>query len=200
MKYKSHEETIECPTCEQVQTAKVFHTSPYWTYIHECLSCKYLIMESEWNKVEDNKMKTKREKIIAVDFDGTCVTHSFPEIGEDVILAVESLKFLTVIHGIKLILWTCRGGKHLDAAVKWFQDRGIELWGINENPDQKAWSNSPKVYADFYVDDKSVNIPTMPQNKHYRVVSWPDIITQLYNYGFFEDHYPLTEIITDTDA
>lgn len=198
MKYKSHEETIECPTCEQVQTAKVFHTSPYWTYIHECLSCKYLIMESEWNKVEDNKMKTKREKIIAVDFDGTCVTHSFPEVGEDVADAVDALKWLNE-KGIKLILWTCRSGKHLDAAVKWFQDRGIELWGINENPDQKAWSNSPKVYADFYIDDKSIRTPLMLQDGN-TIVDWGRVMRHLLKVGFFEDNYPLTEIITDTDA
>ena len=44
--------------------------------------------------------------IIAVDFDGTCVTHEFPEVGRD-IGAVPVLKEL-VEKGHKIILYTMR--------------------------------------------------------------------------------------------
>ena len=44
--------------------------------------------------------------VIAVDFDGTCVTHAFPKIGED-IGAVPVLKRL-VKAGHKIILYTMR--------------------------------------------------------------------------------------------
>jgi predicted mannosyl-3-phosphoglycerate phosphatase (HAD superfamily) len=44
--------------------------------------------------------------IIAVDFDGTCVTHEYPRIGRD-IGAAPVLKRLTDA-GHKLILWTMR--------------------------------------------------------------------------------------------
>lgn len=44
--------------------------------------------------------------IIAVDFDGTCVTHEFPEVGKD-IGAVPVLKEL-VKKGHKIILYTMR--------------------------------------------------------------------------------------------
>ena len=45
--------------------------------------------------------------LIAVDFDGTCVTENYPEIGRDVLGCVMTLKALAA-RGHKLILWTCR--------------------------------------------------------------------------------------------
>jgi len=43
-----HTEQIECPECGKRQIATVLHTVPWWTYTHDCESCKYTIMESEW--------------------------------------------------------------------------------------------------------------------------------------------------------
>ena len=81
--------------------------------------------------------------IIAVDFDGTCVKHRYPMVGEDVDGAVSVLKEL-VRKGHKIILYTMRGGDTLDDAISWFIDNDIELWGINRNPEQYGWSSSPK--------------------------------------------------------
>ena len=44
--------------------------------------------------------------IIAIDFDGTCVTHEFPKVGKD-INAVPVLKAL-VENGHQLVLFTMR--------------------------------------------------------------------------------------------
>ena len=60
--------------------------------------------------------------IIAVDFDGTCVEHEYPNIGLDVEGAVETLRTLNN-KGHRLILFTMRSGDKLDKAVKWFKDR-----------------------------------------------------------------------------
>lgn len=49
-----HEETIKCPSCDKVQIAIVNHTTPFHTYIHECISCNYVIMESEWDALKTN--------------------------------------------------------------------------------------------------------------------------------------------------
>lgn len=43
---------ICCPNCNLLQAAIVEHTFPWATFIHECVGCKYTIMESEWNEVE----------------------------------------------------------------------------------------------------------------------------------------------------
>ena len=48
--------------------------------------------------------------IIAVDFDGTCVEHDYPDVGLDVEGAVDTLKAL-VAKGHRLILFTMRSGK-----------------------------------------------------------------------------------------
>ena len=94
---------------------------------------------------------------IAIDFDGTCVTHDYPRIGKD-INAIDVLKKL-VVNGHKLILNTMRSGKELDEAVNWFKENNIELFGINENPTQKRWTDSPKVYAHMYIDDAALGCP-----------------------------------------
>lgn len=94
---------------------------------------------------------------IAIDFDGTCVTHDYPRIGKD-INAVSVLKKL-VANGHKLILNTMRSGKELKEAINWFKKNDIELYGANENPTQKKWTNSPKVYANLYIDDAALGCP-----------------------------------------
>lgn len=94
---------------------------------------------------------------IAVDFDGTCVTHEYPKVGKD-IGAVPVLKKLTD-NGHKLILNTMRSGKELAAAIKWFIDNDIPLFGANENPTQKSWTTSPKVHANLYIDDAALGCP-----------------------------------------
>lgn len=48
---ESHKETIECPECNHVQEAIVEHTVPWYSYVHICTMCKYIIMESEWKVV-----------------------------------------------------------------------------------------------------------------------------------------------------
>ena len=95
--------------------------------------------------------------IIAIDFDGTCVTHEYPFIGKD-IGAVVPLQLLNEA-GHQLILWTIRSGKELEEAGKWFDDNKILLFGVNQTPGQKNWSSSPKAYAQLYIDDAAFGAP-----------------------------------------
>lgn len=103
--------------------------------------------------------------IICVDFDGTCVTHEYPNIGKE-IGATEVLKQLTD-KGHKLILFTMRSGKELQDAINWFEERNIPLFGINENPEQHTWTSSPKPYANLYIDDAAFGCPI----KYNRILS-----------------------------
>lgn len=95
--------------------------------------------------------------IIAIDFDGTCVTHEYPKVGRD-IGAQPVLKAL-VDKGHQLILFTMRSGKELEDAVNWFKINDIPLYGINTNPTQKEWTSSPKAYAQLYIDDAALGCP-----------------------------------------
>lgn len=49
---KKHTNLIECPECKRIQTAQIELTYPWFSYVHECTQCKYIIMESEWNKIK----------------------------------------------------------------------------------------------------------------------------------------------------
>ena len=116
---------------------------------------------------------------IGIDFDGTCVTHEYPRVGKD-IGAVPILKEL-VLNGHKLMLWTMRGNKPgnstLDDAVNWFKTNDIPLWGINENPDQKAtgWTNSNKQHAQIYIDDAALGCPLIYPKRGKPYVDWETV-------------------------
>ena len=97
--------------------------------------------------------------IIAVDFDGTCVTHEYPQVGDD-IGAADVLRDL-VEKGARLILWTMRSGNQLDDAAGWFVKNSIPLFGVNDNPEQKSWTDSRKVYAHVYIDDAALGAPLL---------------------------------------
>lgn len=105
------------------------------------------------------KLNSQKNTIdIAIDFDGTVVTHAYPLIGKD-IGAVPVLKEL-IKNGHRLILNTMRSGLPLMEAVSWFKDtHHIELYGVNSNPKQKEWTESPKVYAQLYIDDAALGVP-----------------------------------------
>lgn len=120
---------------------------------------------------------------IAIDFDGTCVTHDYPRIGKE-IGATEVLKRL-VEAGHKLILNTMRSDKELQDAVNWFKKNGIELYGVNENPTQKRWTNSPKVYAHMYIDDAAFGCPLInaPELSNRQFVDWDSVNRQLIQMG-----------------
>lgn len=110
------------------------------------------------------------EWVIAVDFDGTLAEHRFPEIGDEVPEAFHWLKLFQAA-GAKLILWTMRSDGRtgecrandpvLTEAVEWCRERGVEFWGVNTNPGQKGWTQSPKAYAHIYIDDAAFGCPLM---------------------------------------
>ncbi len=122
--------------------------------------------------------------IIAIDFDGTCVTHDYPRVGKD-IGAVPVLKEL-VASGHQLMLWTMRGNKPLAGtpdtlqdAINWFRNNDIPLWGVNENPDQKksGWSLSNKQHAELYIDDAALGCPLLfnPSFSQRPFVNWEKV-------------------------
>jgi len=120
-----------------------------------------------------------KDKIIAIDFDGTCVTHEYPKVGR-FIGAQKVLKRL-VDEGAKLIIWTMRSNNHLTDAVNWFNEHQIPLLGINENPEQKTWTTSPKAYAHIYIDDAALGIPLVQGlNGERPYVDWDKVEELLF--------------------
>lgn len=44
----THTEDVICPKCASVERATVKHTQPFFSYVHECAKCGFIIMESDW--------------------------------------------------------------------------------------------------------------------------------------------------------
>jgi len=111
---------------------------------------------------------------IVIDFDGTCVTHEFPNIGKDI--GAEKVLKKLIQKGHKLILFTMRcnhtfipnshqpdiivePGNYLTEAVNWFKERDIPLFGIQKHPNQSGWTSSPKAYGHLIIDDIALGCP-----------------------------------------
>ena len=137
--------------------------------------------------------------VIVLDFDGTCVEHEFPYIGEE-IGAVPVLKRL-VQADHKLVLFTMRsnhdkslhvgseeypdvmGGNYLNDALKWFKTHGIPLYGVQTNPEQKSWTTSPKAYGHLIIDDVALGCPLV-YDKARPYVDWVEVEKWLERNGW----------------
>jgi hypothetical protein len=135
---------------------------------------------------------------IAIDFDGTCVTHEFPKVGRE-IGAAPVLKKL-VQNGHKLILFTMRSrgtgtlaensdfpgikeGDYLQDAIDWFAKHEIPLYGIQHHPTQKEWTSSPKCYAHMIIDDTALGCPLIQEGNERPYVNWGAVKIMLAQQG-----------------
>lgn len=101
-----------------------------------------------------------KNKIIAVDFDGTLVEDKFPEIGKPKQNIINKCKELQKNNS--LILWTCRHGTYLEEAVNFCEKQGLIFTAINDDCKRciEKWKDdrSKKISAHYYIDDRAVNV------------------------------------------
>ena len=98
-----------------------------------------------------------KNKIIAVDFDGTLCVNKYPEIGDPNEELIAYLKKRQA-NGEKLILWTNRVDDRLDEAVKWCAEHGLMFDAVNDNLPEIVESfggNCRKIFANEYIDDRN---------------------------------------------
>ena len=95
---------------------------------------------------------------IAVDFDGTIVTHAYPAIGKPIPFAIDTLKKLQQEDHHQLILWTCREGEQLQEAIDYCASRGLEFYAVNSNfPEETSEVvRARKLEADLFIDDRNL--------------------------------------------
>ena len=102
---------------------------------------------------------------IAIDFDGTIVTHAYPEIGKPIPFAIETLKRLQQVDHHQLILWSCREGELLQQAVDYCHERGLDFYAVNSNyPEEQQLNDAMpqtaftprKLQADMFIDDRNL--------------------------------------------
>lgn len=101
-------------------------------------------------------------KVIAIDFDGCICTNKYPNIGdpnwEVICVAIDEQE-----RGAALILWTCREGDLLKAAIDASKDWGLHFDAVNESLPEwvEFFGNNPrKIGATEYWDDRAVKIGT----------------------------------------
>ena len=108
----------------------------------------------------EKSSKPFRPRVIAVDFDGTLCENKWPAIGAPNKDLIYELK-IRQRRGEKIILWTCRMGERLDAAIEWCKKQGLDFDAVNENlPEivELFGGDSRKIFADEYIDDKMFGI------------------------------------------
>lgn len=96
--------------------------------------------------------------IYAFDFDGTLAVTDYPNIVRAKQEIVNWAKWLRN-NGHQIILWTCREGEHLDIALEWCKEQGLEFDAVNDNLEERKcqWDNNcRKIYADYYIDDHNL--------------------------------------------
>jgi hypothetical protein len=114
--------------------------------------------------------------LIGLDFDETVVLKDEP-----VPHALPVLKELSD-KGFGFILITLRTGDRLKIAEAFLKFHGINLVGVNENPEQKEWNQSPKIHCDFYIDDRNIGTPLLIGGKK-PVVNWIKLREELVKRG-----------------
>lgn len=103
-----------------------------------------------------------RQKIIAIDFDGTIVSNNYPKIGdlkENVKETIDKFKR----DGYYIIIWTCRANKKLEEAINFLLENNIYFDRINDDAPfiiNEFGNSNRKVFADLYIDDRFIyNLP-----------------------------------------
>jgi len=119
---------------------------------------------------------------IAVDFDGTLVTHEYPRIGRPIPFAIEALKKLQQEDHHQIILWTVREGELLQEAIDYCKQKGFEFYAINSNYPEEAMVSKTaprKITADLFIDDRNLGgipdwgiIYQMVHSGRYNTAMW----------------------------
>jgi hypothetical protein len=121
---------------------------------------------------------------IAIDFDGTIVEHRYPEIGEEIPFAIDTLKMLRQ-DGHRLILWTVREGKLLEDAIVWCRERGVEFYAVNRDYPEETTDTNPhysrKLKVDIFIDDR--NLGGLPDWGTIKMIKqrlkWDDLMDEI---------------------
>lgn len=102
---------------------------------------------------------------LCIDFDGTIVSDAFPHIGKINQTTVELIKE-AYNKGHLIIIWTARSYEYEEQARKFLNENNIPYHYINENPEDEFYKKGlqgRKIYADYYLDDKAINVKNISE-------------------------------------
>lgn len=137
-----------------------------------------ILSDEELDNLTLNFDYSKLPTIYAVDFDGTIARNAFPKITENTEVNLDLIERLKIAKdsGIKLILWTNRTGSALTDACNFCADLGLAFDAVNDNVKEvreNLCGGPRKVYADFYIDDKAIDVHEWKATKLDQVTEKP---------------------------
>ena len=112
---------------------------------------------------------------IVIDFDFTITKASSWLHGtfEENDHCIETMKKWEKDFGVKFILETMRGEKHIQPAIDFCKSKGIEFFGIGRNPLQDSDGDlSCKCWGVFDIDDRNCMIPLVCPKDARPYVNW----------------------------
>lgn len=131
----------------------------------------------------------KRNKTIAIDFDGTIVDFKFPKIGDLKPWAKETVQVLRE-EGWRIIIWTCRGGIYEDDVKRFLLENSIPFDTINNHTEYDMskyhLGGVRKVYADIYIDDRNI----------FHIDDWSLIATKLGIWDKVKEKFRQTTLVS----
>lgn len=113
--------------------------------------------------VNANRRKDQRgwdTLYILLDIHGTVMKPNWDGVAEEFYpLAIEALQEISKDPTYKIIMWTCSRPDDREHYKKLLNDRKIEIYAVNSNPDTEGvldWGDySQKLYCNILLDDKS---------------------------------------------
>lgn len=96
---------------------------------------------------------------VGLDIDSTVITHCYPGMDGKDIGAIPWLLHCEHKFKVKYLIHSMRSGESAEIAKAWLETKGLTIHGINKQPGQEKWTDSPKCYAHLYVDDRGVGTP-----------------------------------------
>ena len=96
--------------------------------------------------------------ILAIDFDGTIVVAQSDFVPRTLMSNVKEVINWAYDRGCYVIIWTCRADEMLKPMIEFLNVNGIKYHSINENYPKIKFKPSKKIFADYYIDDRSFRI------------------------------------------
>lgn len=117
-------------------------------------------------------------KYFAIDFDGTIAYDAYPNVGELIPGAKETMLKIKELGG-EIAIWTCRTDQWAQDAKDFLDKNDIPYDYFNQPFDHHVniygGDNSRKIYADCYIDDRSVQFGCQP-------VDWEFVKDTIFKY------------------
>lgn len=117
------------------------------------------VTREKWDEFweSDIEVDYERHNFYGVDLDGTILEDAYPELGKPILKTVDYLKNILNDKTNHVIVWTMRHSNEYENILKYLrEDLGLRILGINEHLTQHEWTDSPKLYADFFIDDRNI--------------------------------------------